>query len=88
MKNHLNPTLSFPTATQQDQLMADLAFAGATCERGITGATQYNAAQAWGRWEKFAHPLGAKIFTSTDLSDKRKFSSLGLLAWLSGKEDP
>ncbi len=40
-----------------------------------------------GDGRNIAHPLGARIFTLMDLSDKSKFSFSGLLAWLSGKED-
>jgi hypothetical protein len=67
--------------------MADLASVATAHERAITGITHYNAAHAWGRWEKYCTSIGCKEFTSTDLNNRNKFLSSGLLARLSEKED-
>jgi hypothetical protein len=72
-RTHLHPALSlsrtdagkFPniTASQRDQLMADLLTAATSREQAITGASHDDGARAWRRWQQWCKSVGcAELF--------------------------
>ncbi len=67
-------------APQQDQLVADLHAAAATRERTITGASQDNGAQAWGRWEQYCKSVGCDYLFLDRLTQQERILMLGAFA--------
>jgi len=70
LSTHLYSTLPFPkpdaspfrdiTATQRDQLLADIAAAAIARERAVTGGTHDGEARAWRRWTAYCESVGCR----------------------------
>ena len=89
-RTHLSAPLSFPradankfpniTASQRDQLLADLLAAAASRERAITGASHDNGARSWERWQKWCQSVGCNDLYLDQFSQLERNLLLGAFA--------